>query len=220
VTVNDPDAHFPGYDVTAQARHWDQVTAGVVLARLGPRPPVRFFTIEEEAVARPLLDRLLALDRGPRVPVFEFVDARLAENETDGWHYDDLPPDGEAWRRSLHFLDDDARSAFGVPFADLDPGPQKTVLERVHVASQWHGWCAAHVWSLWLRYACAAFYAHPFAWDEIGFPGPAYPRGYANLHLGGHEHWETRERDAHNPRPWAERVEAARARHARGLERP
>ena len=29
-----------------------------------------------------------------------------------------------------------------------------------------------HVWSLWTRYACTAFYSHPWAWNEIGFGGP------------------------------------------------
>ena len=59
----------------------------------------------------------------------------------------------------------------------------------------WHGLPAAHVWSLWTRYACTAFYAHPFAWAEIGFPGPAYPRGYKNTGVGKLEPFEVG--DAH-----------------------
>jgi len=78
---------------------------------------------------------------------------------------------------------------------------------------RWHHLPAARVWSLWMRYACAAFYSHPWAWNEIGFGGPAYPRGYANLGLDAREHWEVREVDARDPVPWAERVEAARRRH-------
>ena len=27
----------------------------------------------------------------------------------------------------------------------------------------------------------AAFYSHPWAWNEIGFGGPAYPQGYMRL---------------------------------------
>jgi hypothetical protein len=50
-----------------------------------------------------------------------------------------------------------------------------------------------HVWSLWTRYACTAFYAHPFAWAEIGFPGPAYPRGYKNAGAGQLEPFEVRD---------------------------
>jgi hypothetical protein len=76
---------FAGFDVLAQAQHWDPVTAGVVLARLEPPPPIRFFTPDEEAIARPLLDLLLDQHAEPRVPVLEMIDSRLAEASTDGW---------------------------------------------------------------------------------------------------------------------------------------
>jgi hypothetical protein len=66
-----------------------------------------------------------------------------------------------------------------------------------------------------MRYACAAFYSHPHAWQEIGFGGPAYPRGYKALGLNGREGWEVPEVDAHDPLPWSHRVEAARRRHER-----
>ena len=68
-----------------------------------------------------------------------------------------------------------------------------------------------------MRYACTAFYAHPWAWNEIGFGGPAYPRGYKHLALGGREPWEVAEHDADDPVPWAERADAAKTRHAAGL---
>ena len=29
-----------------------------------------------------------------------------------------------------------------------------------------------------MRAILAGFYSHPWAWNEIGFGGPAYPRGY------------------------------------------
>ena len=85
-TGQTPGGHvrYPGYDVLGQAPTWDEVTKGVVLRRLARPGPTRFFTAEEEAAARPLLDRLLAQDREPKVPVFEHVDSRLAEGFTDG----------------------------------------------------------------------------------------------------------------------------------------
>jgi hypothetical protein len=36
-------------------------------------------------------------------------------------------------------------------------------------------------WSVCMRMVLAAFYAHPWAWNEIGYGGPAYPRGYMRL---------------------------------------
>ena len=53
------------------------------------------------------------------------------------------------------------------------------------------------LWSVWMRYACAAFYSHPDAWSEIGFGGPAYPRGYKNAELDAREPWEVPD---HGPR--------------------
>ena len=35
-----------------------------------------------------------------------------------------------------------------------------------------------------MRGVLGAFYSHPWAWNEIGFGGPAYPRGYARLGPG------------------------------------
>jgi hypothetical protein len=204
---------YPGYDVLGQAPTWDDVTKGVVLRRLGPPPPVRFFMVEEEAVARPMLDRLLAQDGEPRVPVFEQIDARLAEAQTDGWHYEDLPPDGEAWRASLAALESDAHARFGRDFAELRPRQQKDLLEAVRTGGDWHGLPAGRVWNLWIRYAVTAFYSHPWSWNEIGFGGPAYPRGYKNLDLDGLEPWEEREARPVDAEAWARRVEAARRDH-------
>ena len=47
-----------------------------------------------------------------------------------------------------------------------------------------------HYWTLLVQDAVEAYYAHPYAWDEIGFGGPAYPRGYMRLERGQPEPWE------------------------------
>ncbi len=199
-TPGDAGDRFPGFDVLGQIGSWDAVTAGVVLARLGPPPPLRFFDPTEEATARSLLDQLLDQRGEPRVPVLEMIDARLAEAQTDGWHYDDMPEDGQAWRDSLHALDADAQKSCGRGFAYLSWPEQAELIQTVqNLGDQaWHGLPAARVWSLWTRYAATAFYAHPWAWNEIGFGGPAYPRGYKNVGLDRREPWEVP--DAHPDR--------------------
>ncbi|HEY8295449.1 MAG TPA: gluconate 2-dehydrogenase subunit 3 family protein, partial [Micrococcaceae bacterium] len=87
-------------------------------------------------------------------------------------------------------LDEDAFSRHGASFALLPWDDQSALLESIQEATQWHEFSGAHVWSLWTRYACTAFYSHPSAWDEIGFAGPAYPRGYKNLGLDAREPFE------------------------------
>ena len=174
---------FPGFDVLDQSRHWDETTTSVVYARLGPQPAIRFFTQAEEAIAGALFDQLLDQREEPRVPVVAMVDARLAEDQTDGWHYDGMPQDHLIWRQSLAWLDEDAERVVQRPFAGAEWKHQAAVLDAVQRQGDedWHGMVAARVWSLWTRYACTAFYSHPWAWNEIGFDGPAYPRGYKNM---------------------------------------
>jgi hypothetical protein len=183
---------FPGFNVLHQTSHWDPVTAGVVLNRVGRPPDIRFFTPAEEATATALCDRLLGQDDQPKIAVVPMIDARLAEQEADGWRYDDMPEDGQAWRDTLRFLDEDSQDAWSHPFAQATAEDQRAVLQAVQDlgGKKWHGLNAAHVWSLWTRYACTAFYAHPTAWNEIGFPGPAYPRGYKNPGVGKREPFE------------------------------
>ena len=196
---------FAGYDVLRQRPTWDAVTAGVVLRRLGPPQPLRFFTPAEEATATALVDHLLGQWDEPKVPVLAMIDERLTEGSTDGWHYADMPSDEDAWRSTLSSLDVDATAAHPHGFAEITREQQAAVIQAVQDragdGASWHGLPASHVWSLWTRYACTAFYAHPWAWNEIGFGGPAYPRGYKNAGLDKREPWERPERRAHDPVP-------------------
>ena len=182
---------FPGFNALSQSGHWDTVTAGLVKARTGPPPQPRFFTDTEQASAAALLNQLTGqCDEPLGVPVLEMVDARLAAGETDGWRYADMPEDGQAWRDTLGRLDKDAKARCGTSFAAAPERDQAAIIQAVQDSSEWHGMNAPRVWSLWTRYACTALYSHPYAWSEMGFPGPAYPRGYKNAGVGKLEPFE------------------------------
>ncbi|SAL88766.1 hypothetical protein AWB74_08721 [Caballeronia arvi] len=44
-----------------------------------------------------------------------------------------------------------------------------------------------------LHDVCAAYYSHPHAWSEIGFGGPANPRGYVRMYFNRRDPWEAAE---------------------------
>jgi Gluconate 2-dehydrogenase subunit 3 len=191
---SDRSPRFPGFDVIDQARHWDQATRDLVLGRLEP-PQETFFNENERVTARSLLNLIAGQQDQPEIPVLEMVESRLAAGETDGWRYGDMPEDGQAWRDTLGYLDDDSHTHCGLSFAEA---PEKDQLELIQAvqdrqSDDWHGLNASHVWSLWTRYACTALYAHPHAWNEIGFSGPAYPRGYKNAGVDKLEPFEVRD---------------------------
>ena len=43
---------------------------------------------------------------------------------------------------------------------------------------------------LLLRQVAGVYYAHPDAWSEMGFGGPASPRGYVRMDADAYDPWE------------------------------
>ncbi|HEX4445019.1 MAG TPA: gluconate 2-dehydrogenase subunit 3 family protein [Galbitalea sp.] len=192
LSENNGGNRFPGFDVLAQSRHWDHATRDAIYQRVAEHGPLRFFSKLEAEAAGALFDQLLDQRVEPRVPVLELVDARLAHDETDGWRYETMPMDQEAWHRSLAALDAESQARQGVSFAGLEWERQAGLIQSLQDLGDalWHAMPATQVWSLWTRYACTAFYGHPSAWQEMGFAGPAYPRGYKNIGVDRLESFE------------------------------
>ena len=193
---------YPDADSLAQRGHWDDATRRVVLDRVHNVPSFTFFAAREQMTLRALCDRVVPQDHRPpgrRVPIAPWIDHRCAHGATDGFRFDDMPPDtGTAWRLGLAGVDQTAHALHGAPFASLDASAQAQVLEAVRRGSPpgevWQQMPPRRWWVfVALRQITGVYYAHPWAWDEIGFGGPAYPRGYFALNHGAPEPWEARE---------------------------
>jgi hypothetical protein len=196
-----PQMHgrYPDYDVLSQAGHWDEVTRRVVLDRVENVPDVEFFAPDELETVTAFADVALAQDAEPRIPVVAYVDQKLASGGGDGYQYFDQPDDTETWRLAVRGLDQEARSRGAERFGLLDYEHQLEIVGLFADGKLFGGvWGLINVsrtWSVLMRYCLEAFYSHPWAWNEIGFGGPAYPRGYSRFgspHLQGAERetWE------------------------------
>jgi Gluconate 2-dehydrogenase subunit 3 len=191
-----PQMHgrYPDYNVVDEVDHWDEVTRRLVLGRMEQVPPVRFFTREEATTLGAFCDLLLAQDREPKIPVLNMVDAKLFAGELDGFRYADMPDDRETWRRVATGLDAAAVQHGSIEFAGASDEIQQRVMESFAEGTLhgrvWDELPPRRAWKVVTRGALSAFYSHPWAWNEIGFGGPAYPRGYARLGLGQRESWE------------------------------
>ncbi|TSD99473.1 gluconate 2-dehydrogenase subunit 3 family protein [Skermania sp. ID1734] len=178
---------YPDFDVLETAEHWDEATRKVVLARLDPPGPLRFFTADEQPTARSFCDTVLAQDCEPRIPVLEMVDTKLADGKLDGYQYADMPDDRDTWRLTLRGLDETARESDAATFADAPDEVREDIIDRFAHAKlsggTWEQLNVSRAWSVCMRMVLSAFYSHPWAWNEIGFGGPAYPRGF--MRMGG-----------------------------------
>lgn len=187
---------YPDYNVLDHVRHWDEATRKVVLARLDP-PPLRFFDAAEAATLTAFCDTAVAQDAEPRVPVLAFVDQKLHEGKLEGYQYDDMPDDRDVWRIVARGLDEEARQLGRSSFDELTFDERHRVCERFAAAElsggAWDELNVSRAWAAVMRGVLQGFYAHPWTWNEMGFGGPAYPRGYAALGAGNKEHWESDE---------------------------
>lgn len=177
---------YPDYDVLTATDSWDRATTAVVMARLEKPGPLRFFSHDEEPTLRAFCDTVMAQDVEPRIPVAEFVDDKLASGRLDGFQYVDMPDDRETWHVVLAGLDHAAFNRCNTSgFAESDVANQEAIVDDfAHgrlSGGPWDELNVSRAWSVCMRGILAGFYSHPWAWNEIGFGGPAYPRGFMRL---------------------------------------
>jgi hypothetical protein len=177
---------YPDYDVFDAVDTWDPATRKVIEDRMAlAGRPLRFFTTAQEPTVRAFCDVVLAQDCEPRVPVVEFVDDKLFCGRSEGYRYADMPDEPGVWRLVLAGLDEEARARGAGGFADLDLDAQSEIVDAFAGGDLTGGsWDELHVsraWEVVMAGVLSGFYSHPWAWNEIGFGGPAYPRGFMRL---------------------------------------
>ena len=192
-----PD-RYPGYDVLAKRRtpSWNEKTREVINHRLVvPREP-RFLSPELFAILDAACRRIIPQpsDRPP-VPLAAYVDTKLYENKLDGFRYAQMPEQGEAYRQGLAGLEEAAWAQHACAFTALTPEAQDDILGQAQQdklsGGAWGGMSSEMFFKHRLMLdIVSAYYAHPTAWSEMGFGGPASPRGYVRMKLDRRDPWE------------------------------
>jgi hypothetical protein len=191
-------SRYPGYDVLRK-RHtpsWDETTRRVVDERLSVRREPTFFNEVEWKTLNALCDRVIQqpADR-PAVPVAALIDARLQRNQGDGYRDARLPPIRDAWQRGLAALNAEVHARYNVSFHQLDGGNQDALIAKMQAGeltdAAWNGMPPRLFFADRVMHdVCGAYYSHPDSWNEIGFGGPASPRGYVRLAADRRDPWE------------------------------
>lgn len=189
---------YPGYDVLDRrwTPSWNRKTREVIDKRLSVHPGPRFFWPEEWRTLCAVCARILPQPKGrPPVPLAAYVDAKMHERIGDGYQYLPLPWEGEAWKRGLAGLEAAAQEMERVAFHSLPDSKQDEILSKAQKGELKAGPFADMPCDLFfdkrvLPDITNAYYAHPTAWNEIGFGGPASPRGFVRMELNDRDPWE------------------------------
>ena len=179
--------------------HVTEATRAALLARLAAPPyQPRFLEPAAYELLRAVAARLLPQpDRDPPIELAPALDQRLADNRSDGWRYDVLPPDGDALRRGLAGIEQCAQARHQRRFQDLAAAEQDAVLTAVQ-----HGRCAGTSWDTLpaprffeelLAELTELYYCHPLAQEEIGYVGMADRPGWTKIGLDEREDREVPE---------------------------
>ncbi len=195
-------SRYPGYDVLAKrdTQSWNAKTREVIAKRLATPDTPNFFDAHEWQIADALC-RCILPQAGNEVQVslVALLDAKLLEDQGDGFREADMPYMRDAWRQGLAALDAEAKARHhGRGFAQIDVKEREGILHAMQAgALNSERWSALDAKSFFDRRILvdvpALFYAHPKAWSEIGFGGPASPRGYVRLDGDRLDPWEAEE---------------------------
>jgi hypothetical protein len=191
--------YYPGFSTLEQRKFWDAKTREVILDRVTNVPPIRFFTPDEARLLEIICAHIIPQDdrdEAHKIPIVPRIDERLYEHRHDGYRFANMPTDPEAFRLGLQAIEQIAHHLHNCSFAGLDALEQDQILKSLHDGKPaagediWKRMSVHRFWMMLVQDCAEAYYAHPWAWDEIGFGGPAYPRAYMRLEGGAPEPWE------------------------------
>ena len=161
--------------------HVSEATRAAVQARLDAPAAYapQFLAPETYTLLEAVAARLFPQPDRPEQPIAlaPAVDQRLAEGRADGWRYDALPPDREAYRLGLGGIQEIAQVQFQVDFGALTTEQQDAVLQTLATGTPpgaiWATLDAGRFFEEMLAELTETYYAHPLAQEEIGYVGLA-----------------------------------------------
>ena len=137
----------------------------------------QFLAPEAFALLEAVVARVFPQPDRPDNPILlaPAVDQRLANGESDGWRYDAMPPDREAYRLGLGGINEIAQALFQVDFVALEFAQQDQVIQAVADGRPpgpiWQTLDASLFFEEMLAELTENYYAHPLAQQEIGYAG-------------------------------------------------
>lgn len=194
--------HYPSYDVMAFQEEWDSFTREIILKRLGPFPKAAFLTKNEEGMLALIAEHLTYDNRKKIIAwILYHIDAKLVSETGEAERKPEVPLEKVLVRDGLKFINTVARQRFKEDFATTQTEEQFQILSQLQTGQitgnvMWQKELQKELFKKLAELIISAYYSHPTVWSEIGYGGPAYPRGYYRVEFGLRDPWEAKKEDA------------------------
>ncbi len=184
--------HYADFDVLNEQGAWDAFTRSLVRQRLNPPAPSTLTEAETRTLRAAV--RHLVCEDGQDVLDFVIAhfDTRVRSTAGEGQRKVGLPAEAALVRQGLLAIDALARVRHGTGFAECDEQQQFRMLSALQNGenTEMAGIPQQELFKKLLGIAVDACASHPAVWSEMGYAGPAYPRGYYRLDRGIRDPWE------------------------------
>ena len=191
--------YYPDYNVFAGEDHWDDHTREIVRKRLEPTGSTQKLTGEQVEILRAAAALLLDDGRSSLLDyVIKHFDHKLQSDIGESQRKVGVPPFSVLLKQGLFALNELARNENGAAFTALTPEQQTSLLVALEnntvtlTGEDGQPVPPKDFFQNVLSEVVSAHYSHPQIWSEIGYGGPAYPRGYVRLEVGLTDPWEAR----------------------------
>ncbi|BFT68798.1 gluconate 2-dehydrogenase subunit 3 family protein [Paenibacillus sp. P36] len=189
-------SYYPTYNVMDEQKEWDANTRAIVNARLQRETMYQFLTQVEAETLRTWCSLLMDDNRGEIIQyVLCHIDEVLTQDKGEGQRKMNVPPSRTLLRQGLKAIDETGWIDSSKPFFQLDETSQRHIMLQISsdsypLTENWEGVPQKALFQKLLKLSVEAYYSHPLVWSEIGFGGPAYPRGYVRAETGQLDPWE------------------------------
>lgn len=197
------ESQYPNFDVMREEQQWDPHTREIVTKRLNTESfqPHRSLTPHEADTLFRLCAILLDDDRSPVLSyVVHYFDSALQADIGESQRKIGVPKQSALIHSGLTWLDQACEKRHDRKFISLEDHVQVQIIQQIvkgspALTSETDQIPVKDWMDKILTAAVAAYYSHPSIWSEIGYAGPAYPRGYVRSELGLTDPWEARRDD-------------------------
>lgn len=199
--MQDNRTRYPGYDVLNEMHHWDEHTREIVLKRLAPFDKNIYLTDHEAEMISAIAKHIIYDHRKELLDyVVHHLDTTLQADQGEDQRKVGIPPQRNLARQGLASLDQWAKIRHGESFLEINEKQQLKLLQDLDNGQgeelpELPKTVKKELFKKLSTQIASAYYSHPVVWSEIGYGGPAYPRGYIRLEKGLIDPWEAKRDD-------------------------
>ncbi|UOF92676.1 gluconate 2-dehydrogenase subunit 3 family protein [Fodinisporobacter ferrooxydans] len=192
------EGYYTKFDVMQSLPEWDSHTREIVQQRLHGSDTYANLTIIEAEILKSLCQHMTGEERPDVIQyAVTHLDQQSAAAKGESQRKAGTPPLGKLIANGLQAFELSVRGECIVSFLELEAGKQLEIVQKIRQGHYDRHSCwlerniSPNVWfQKLLGIFTEAVYSHPVVWSEIGYAGPAYPRGYVRVGLHDIDPWE------------------------------